>query len=238
MPAVVLDSRTSRSASLSVVSVAEGKSSWRSAQDGALELGRGEDLAGDEQRDQRDREDARAAGCRRPSRPGRSGCPCTPSPRSCLQASPDPPHRVQHGGRGSRCRAGSGGYGSGARAPVLEGATPNHGPTHLQAPPARRRRRRRGRRVRQARAGAPAAPGRLVAVARAVLAAGPGSVQLRRAGAAGQHRDAGARARAGRDAGAGPHPTRSRSRRSRPTTRPRSRTRSPMPPRRPRPRAA
>ncbi len=30
MPAVVLDSRTSRSASLRVVSVAEGKSSWRS----------------------------------------------------------------------------------------------------------------------------------------------------------------------------------------------------------------
>ena len=163
MPAVVEDSRTWRSASLSVVSAARREELLQVGEDRALERRAGEHLAGDEERDQRDREDATAGGCRRPSRRGRSGCPCRPSPRTG-GAQIRSAASVQHGGQGSRCRAGLGGYRSGrTRIPPSKERPTTHGPTHLPPPAAGRRRRRSSRRVRQARSGQAAPPGWRVA---------------------------------------------------------------------------
>ena len=157
-------------------------------EDRALELRAGEHLAGDEQRDQRDREDAQeeVVGDHR----GEAGqvvrVGLLPEP---VEPGSDPPHRLQHGGQGSRCRAGLGGYRSGGTPiPPSKERPKTHGPTHLPPPAAGRRRRRSSRRVRQARSGQAAPPGWRVQHARALLAARARAVELRRAGAARQHR--------------------------------------------------
>ena len=92
MPAVVEDSRTWRSASLSVVSGGGGEELLEVGEDRALELRAGR--APGRRRTARSARPGRrsAGGCRRPSRRGRSGCPCRPSRQN--RWSPDPIRRI------------------------------------------------------------------------------------------------------------------------------------------------
>ena len=203
------------------------------AQHGALELGRGEDLAGDEQRDQRDREDReqQVVG----DHAGEAGevvrvgllpelLEAAPIQRIATACPP-----------GGRCRVVRGGYRSRGTPHRLRRSDSRPWPDSpssascWSASPSPR---------------APRTPSATPCASCSRAAPSPepepysppvaAAVQLRRARAAGQHRDAGARPRSGRDARAGAlRPGRGAGDR-RPTTRPPSRTRSPTPPRRPR----